>query len=169
MTSIRRALEAWTWVASPLGESYPLVLLGLSEKNQHEAEVLADSLRVLDTIVALPPIRPGWVASLYRRAAVVFHPAEISPWGGSIHHALACGKPIVAAETARTSAMVGPAAILVASSDTRRLGASVIGVVVKEALTTQLEKAAQERASSWVDVDWGTRLMEAYQQVLANP
>jgi hypothetical protein len=168
MASIRRALEAWTWAAGPLGESYPLVLLGLNERSQREAELLADSLHVRDTVVALPPIPPGWVAPLYQLAAVVFPPAEVPPWGGSIRHALACGRPVVATETERTSAIVGPAAILVDPADTRRLGASVIGVIVKEELSVRLEEASRVRSAGWRNEKWGADLASAYQQVLAS-
>lgn len=165
--SLRRALESWTWVAGPIGGQYPLVMLGLGKPARLRVDELAASLRVQDTIVPLPAIPPGWVAAVYRRAAVVFHPAGASVWGGAIRHALASGKPLVAAETARTNAIVGPAAILVDARDTRRLGASVIGSVVKEDLAERLRAAALERSAGWADAGWGEKLAAAYARARA--
>ncbi len=166
--SLRRALEAWTWAAGPVGQDYPLVLLGLGAEAQGIVERLAQELNLRDTLVPLPVIPPGWVAPLYRRAQALFHPASVSAWGGAIRHALACGKPVVAAETAWASAIVGPAAILVEPGDTRRLGAGVIGVIVKEELSAQLREAAIARSAGWTDVKWGEKLETAYTRVL-NP
>jgi len=166
-TNLRRALEAWTWAAGPIGENYPLVLLGLGETARMEATALAASVGVRDTVILLPIIPPGWIPSLYRRAEVIFHPAEVPAWGGAMRHALACGKPLVGIETAWTDAIVGPAAILVTPTDTRRLGASVIGVIVKEELSARLQEAAVARSTGWSDGHWGEKLAEGYEKVLS--
>ncbi len=163
---LRRALEAWTWVAGPIGQDYPLVLLGLGAEALATVEAVAQELNIRDTVVPLPGIPPGWVGPLYRRAEVVFHPGRVSAWGGAIRHALACGKPVVAAETAWASEMVGPAAILVHPQDTRRLGASVIGIIVKENLSARLREAALAQSAGWTDARWGEKLGAAYARVL---
>jgi len=85
-----------------------------------------------------------------------------------MRHALACGKPLVGMETAWASAVVGPAAILVIPTDTRRLGASVIGVIVKEELSGRLQEAAIVRSTGWSDEHWGEKLAEGYEKVLAH-
>ena len=161
-TTLRRALEAWTWAAGPVGQDFPMVMLGLDAEAQRLAGGVAHTLNIQDTILPLPVIPPGWVAPLYRRAHVIFHPAHVSVWGGAIRQALACGKPVVATETARASAIVGSAAILVEPGDTRRLGAGVIGVIVKEELSARLREAAIERAKNWQDSGWGEKLAMAY-------
>jgi hypothetical protein len=168
MASLQRALKAWTWAAGPVGELYPLVFLGLGDDARAEVDTMAGELKVRDTVVLLPAIPPESVAPLYRRAELLFHPAGVSAWGGAIRHALACGKPVVAAETAWASALVGPAAILVEPEDTRRLGASVIGIIVKEHLAARLNEAAIVRSQGWVDMSWGEKLAAAYERVLLN-
>jgi hypothetical protein len=164
--TLRRTLEAWTWAAGPVGQDFPLVMLGLDAEAQRLAETVSQALNIRDTILPLPALPPGWVAPLYRRAHVIFHPASVSVWGGAIRHALACGKPVVAVETAWASAIVGPAAILVEPGDTRRLGASVIGVIVKEELSARLQEAALEQSQSWRDELWGEKLAMAYAQLV---
>lgn len=167
--SLRRVLEAWTWVAAPIGQQFPLVMLGQGETACGVIEGLAGTLNIRDTIRVLPGISPAWIPALYRGAAVVFHPASVSAWGGAIRHGLACGRPVVAAETAWASALVGPAAILVAPQDTRRLGASVIGIIVKEPLSARLREAAMERSKNWRDPHWGAKLVEVYTRIHKRP
>lgn len=165
-TSLGRALRAWTWAAGPVGMDFPLVMLGLGKKAVLNARRIADELNIQDTIQVLPAISPAWIPALYRCASVIFHPATVSAWGGAVRHGLACGKPVVAAETEWASAMVGPAAILVEPEDTRRLGGSVIGTIVKEELFTRLREAAIERSKIWRDALWGEKLAKAYSRLI---
>ncbi|HNB54481.1 MAG TPA: glycosyltransferase [Anaerolineales bacterium] len=167
--SLRRTLGAWTWVAGPIGLEFPLVMLGLGEAARRIVGELAETFKVRDTVRLLPALPPSSVPALYQKAAVVFHPAGVSAWGGAIRHGLACGRPVVAAETAWASAMVGPAAILVPPEDTRRLGASVIGIIVKEDLFARLQEAAEERSENWRAEDWGDKLATAYARILKFP
>jgi hypothetical protein len=168
-TSLSRTLRAWTWVAGPVGQDFPLVLVGLGEAARRMAETLAEDLNIRETLQILPELAPAAMPALFRGAAVVFHPASVSAWGGAIRHGLACGIPVVATETAWASAMVGPAAILVPPEDTRRLGASVIGIIVKENLSARLREAALERATAWREGGWGEKLAEVYGRVLKAP
>lgn len=167
--SLRRTLGAWTWAAGPSGQEFPLVMLGLGVEARRLARELAEAFELRDTICILPEIPPDSIPELYRGAAVVFHPASVSAWGGAIRHGLACGKPVVATETAWASAMVGPAAILVTPEDTRRLGASVIGIIVKEDLSARLQEAAVERSTNWRMRGWGEKVASAYAQILKIP
>ncbi|GAB4581313.1 MAG: hypothetical protein Fur0022_40600 [Anaerolineales bacterium] len=160
--SVHRALASWTWIAGPIGQEFPLVMVGLPETSQARVRKLAEEFRIADTIRLLPALPTPSIPALYQRAAVVFHPARVSAWGGALRHGLACGRPVVAAETVWASAMVGPAAILVEPDDTRRLGASVIGIIVKEDLSARLQEAARERSESWRNTDWGEKLAEVY-------
>jgi glycosyltransferase involved in cell wall biosynthesis len=103
---------------------------------------------------------------LYQECTAVFYPVpDFSPWGGSIHHALACGKAIVAAENAQSDAMVGPAAYLIPPDDPRRLAAALITVVVEEEVRGRLESAARQRASEWQSDRFGSQLLALYRDI----
>ncbi|NUM47363.1 MAG: glycosyltransferase [Anaerolineales bacterium] len=164
--SLRRVLNAWTWVAGPVGQQYPLLMLGLSKSAAQFVETVARALKIEDTLRVLPHVLPTSLPLLYQGASVVFHPVGVSAWGGAIRHALACGTPVVAAETAWTSAMVGPAAILVEPNDTRRLGASIIGILVKENLAERLQDAGAAWAADWTHPRWGEKLNAVYSEIL---
>lgn len=166
--TLRRGLEAWTWPANPIGEAYPLVMIGLGKAARGEVQRLVERLDLRGTVMVLPPVPPGWIPALYQAAAAVFHPAEESPWGGALRHGLACGKPVVSLATARNVRLVGPAAYLAEARDTRRLGAEIIGVVVKEPLAKRLQEAALERSRGWNAAGWGEALARGYERVLGD-
>ncbi len=163
--TVRRALQAWTWAAGPVGDVYRLIMAGLDNRTRTLAGELIKEYQLGETVIVLPAFSPLDLPPLYQAATAIFHPAEASPWGGAVRHALACGKPVVGIETLLTSALAGPAAYLAPAGDTRGLGAALISVVVKESLLAQLETAAGERRKLWGDGDFGGELMEIYRAV----
>ena len=114
---------------------------------------------------SLPPVELSFVAEIYRACAALFHPAAISPWGSPVRYALACGRPVVAAEDRFTDALVGPAAYLVPANNARALGAAVITVVVEEEVSERLSEAARQRAAAWDKDAFSQALLTAYQTI----
>ncbi len=162
-----RLLNAWSWPAGPIGELYPLVLLGApSEAREYLMSTI--SRQHLDgTVIVLPDIAPDQIPAVYRGCSALFHPAPISPWGGAVRHALACGKPVVAAASERSDALVGPAAYLVPGDDTRALGAALITIVVETDVAASLSQAATDRAAGWQSEAFGERLLAVYRAITA--
>ena len=174
--ALRWMAEAWSWAAQSIGDYHPLLLLGIDPTLQAQLHLLVDEFRsefhLGDTLRALPVLSIDEMAALYQGCSALFHPAEISPWGGPVRLALTCGKPIVALETALADALVGPAAYLVsgdlAAAETRRnLGAALITVVVEERVAESLSKAARQRASAWVNAHFNRGLLAGYRSLLA--
>jgi glycosyltransferase involved in cell wall biosynthesis len=160
--ALARALQAWTWAAGPIGEAYPLLMAGLDEPARRFAARLAENYKLGETVIFLPPSAPPSLPALYQRAAVIFHPAESPAWGGAVRRALACGKPFVGLDTPVSAALAGPAAYLVPAGDARKLGAALLGVVVKESLQKQLGEAALARAAAWDGEAYRKKLGEVY-------
>jgi glycosyltransferase involved in cell wall biosynthesis len=162
--TLRRLLEAWSWAAGSLGEYYPLLALGLSPAEGQRLMALAEAYE-LEKLAHVPVIPPGAIPAVYRRAAVIFHPAPAAPWGSPLRHALACGRPIVALEDRRIDALVGPAAYLVPDQpdkNARALGAALVTVIVEESVGAALGAAARQRAAAWDGQDFSQALGEAY-------
>ncbi len=162
---LRRLAEAWSWASGPIGQNYPLLVIGLPATRQALLADLAQAYNLGSSISALPPLSPADLARLYRSCIAVFHPAPASPWSGSVRHALACGKPLVAAENPLTSAIVGPAAYLASGDDSRALGAAIITVIVEEKVTAQLSRKAALRAAGWNQPDFGRKIAMLYQRI----
>jgi len=168
-TALRRLLQAWTWAAGPVGQYYPLLLAGLEDSGRQVLKRLGVEYGVSDTVRALEPLSPNQLAHIYRACAALFHPAPISPWGGSVRCALACGRPVVALEDSLTDALVGPAGYLVPAGHARSQGAALITVIVEQVVSEQLSQAARQRSAAWETAGFPRALLAAYQQVIYSP
>ncbi|HSF83530.1 MAG TPA: glycosyltransferase [Anaerolineales bacterium] len=168
-TDLRRLLQAWTWAAGPIGEYYPLLLVGLGKSGRLLLAELCAEYGVSETVRALKQVSPDQLARIYRGCSALFHPCPESPWGGSVRCALACGKPIVAYESPLMDALIGPAGYLVPPGLARPLGAALITVIVEQVISEQLAQAALRRAASWDKSGFGPALLTAYQSVIYSP
>jgi glycosyltransferase involved in cell wall biosynthesis len=155
-------LETFRWAAGPVGANYPLLILGLDEVGRERLPELLDAYDLSEYVRAVPVISTFSVPWLYRNCSVLFHPAEIAPWGNPLRNALAFGRPVVAAETALAGALVGPAAYLVALDQPRELGAALLSVLVEEELAGQLSAVALQRAAVWQAETFCRDLEEVY-------
>jgi glycosyltransferase involved in cell wall biosynthesis len=167
--TLRRLLDAWSWAAGPIGEYYPLVLAGLDRPAQDRLAALLAEYQLTGTARALPPLSLTALAGVYRGCSGLFHPAESSPWGDPIRMALACSKPVVGLETARSAALAGPAGYLISVNQPypaicRALGAALITVIVEASLTDELSQAARERSASWQFDLFAHGLWDCYQR-----
>lgn len=141
-----RLFSAWSWAAGPIGEYYPLVLAGSAG---HSAVILTEKNSLAGSVRLLPELPVAALAALYQGSSLLFHPAEVPAWGDPVRMALACGKPVVALDTPRCAALVGPAAYLAPYDDSgRALGAALLSVVVEESLSASLGEAALRRTAN---------------------
>jgi len=166
ITDLKRLLAAWSWAAGPIGEYYPLIILGLDQQHR---EVLSKLLREHDleeTVLTLPDLPPQDIPCLYRGCSALFHPAPVSPWGGSVRQALASGRPVVAAESQLAGAMVGPGAYLIPIENLRQIGAALITSIIEEEVAKSLSRAALQQAISWQSHAFGDELAAAYRNLV---
>ena len=166
--TLRRTLEIWTWVAGPVGEVYPLLMLGLETAAQEQVAAWIPELKLEETVILPPELPSERLPVLYQACAALLHPAAVAPWGGPVRRALACHRPVVSIEHPATSAMVAAGGYLVDGADTRRLGAAMIAVIVKEPLQKQLRSAAIDRLFHWSADEFSQELGTSYQKALAH-
>jgi glycosyltransferase involved in cell wall biosynthesis len=160
---LRLLFEAWVWGAGALGDYYPLLILG----GQDTQKSLIRNLERYDfgeAVRTLPTLAPRDIPAVYRGASALIHPGIEVPWGGAIRHALTCGVPVVTIDHPRNSALVGAAAYTIPARDARKLGASLITVIVEEDVSQKLSKAALEQASGWDPIKFRAGLLESYKR-----
>lgn len=163
---LQSLFEVWSRAAGPIGEYYPLLIVAPSNHARKQVETLAGAAGLSGSLRALAGAPPQFLPWLYQGCTAVFHPIPVfSPWGGSIHHGLACGKAIVATENAWSDAMVGPAAYLIQPDDPRRLAAALVTVIVEEEVRGRLESAARQRAAAWKSARFSSQLIELYRDI----
>jgi glycosyltransferase involved in cell wall biosynthesis len=127
---------------------------------------LAADEQIAKTILELPAVSPRQVERIYQGCTALLQPLPVSAWGEPVRLALACGKPVVAVETHRADALVGPAAYLIAEDDSRAMGAALITTVVETSLAERLSQAAVRQAAGWETGQFSSRLLEIYQDLL---
>jgi glycosyltransferase involved in cell wall biosynthesis len=160
--ALRTLLESFGWAAGPVGENYPLLILGMDDVGRENLSELLAEYSLESCVRALPVISPYSVLRLYQNCSALFHPTEITPWGNPLRNAIACGKPVVAGETTLSDALVGPAAYLAALGHPRELGAALLTVIVEEGVANQLSAAALRHAAGWKTEVFRQELGEAY-------
>ena len=164
-SALEDLLAAWSWAAGPLGDNYPLLILGLNPQEQAMCTQLAATRDLQSTIHTLPALSVEALAALFHNCSAVFHPTPYSAWGGTARAALICEKPLVALESPALSALVGPAAYLVPqkqATSSRAMGAALITVVVEENIADDLAQAARKRTTNWNGEQFGKQLAKIY-------
>lgn len=169
-TALHRLFTAWGWAAGPVGERYPLLLLGAGPTVRDALPELLRKYGVDESVQVLPELQPPAIWSLYRGCAALFHPAPVPPWGSAVRFALAYARPVVGLENPLVSALVGPAAYLVPDEkpgqpDGRALGAALITVLVEESVSAALSDAAQKRSAGWRPESFRARLEQVYLEI----
>jgi len=164
-------LESWSWAAGAIGDYYPLWIVGVDESEQPGLKAWIQAHGLGDTVRLVPPLPLKALAPIYRNCSALFHPGVVSPWDGPLRMALFFGRPIVALESSRADAIVGPAAYLVPLDgngrlDRRALGAALVAVIVEESLAQGLSQAARQRALGWSRHNFAVELKRAYQSLL---
>lgn len=98
------------------------------------------------------------LASLYRSAAVVAHPALDEGFGLTVLEAMACGAPTITSSTSSLPEVAGDAAVLVDPEDVEALGTAMVNVLSDQALRQRLRTRGFERARlfTWQRAAWRT-------------
>ena len=114
---------------------------------------LADELGVGDRL--LMPGRVGDIASIYRRADVVVHPARWEGFGLAMLEAMLAGKPVVAAEAGSAPELVvdGETGTIVPASDPPGIAAAVNLILGEPDLARRYGTRGLERAKAAFSVE----------------
>ena len=146
-------------------------LLVLGEGPEREAlETLASSLGVRERL--LLPGRVGDVAALYRRAAVVVHPARWEGFGLAMLEAMLAAKPVVAARAGSAPELVadGETGLLVPVDDAGALAGALGALLADPARKESMGRAGLERARSEFSVArMAERTLAVYECALGRP
>jgi glycosyltransferase involved in cell wall biosynthesis len=115
------------------------------------AQVLAraEALGVRDAIVDLPHLSDAALAALYRGAECLLFPSRYEGFGLPVLEAMACGAPVVAANTTSIPEVVGDAALLFAPDDVNGMADAVRRLRTDSELRKQLIDAGRSRAAAF--------------------
>ncbi|MEK6223085.1 MAG: glycosyltransferase, partial [Chloroflexota bacterium] len=166
--ALQKTLDAWSWAAAPLSDFYPLYFLGLDAEARGAVDFLLQEYELTNTAHIFPDdLSPQELAVLYQHGAAYFHPGGVAGWGNPMRHAIACGRPAISVESSAMDALVGPAALLMDSSDAKVLGAGLISLIVKDVISEGLLEATVKHSAHWIKADkFVSGLMTIYNGLL---
>jgi glycosyltransferase involved in cell wall biosynthesis len=153
--NVTTLLHAYKYVAQALGEDYPLVLAG--KKPQMVSATFPDYDRMIRDLSLSSSVH--WIglvdeedkAVLYRNAESFVFPSRYEGFGLGPLEAMACGTPVVTANSTSLPEVVGSAAFAVDADDARDMAGAIIATVIDEPLRAELRRKGQEQAArfSW--------------------
>ncbi|MFQ5410554.1 MAG: glycosyltransferase family 4 protein [Anaerolineales bacterium] len=153
--NVHHLLAAWTWAHDPIGAHYPLIIAGALPQHPdgrlfYDLKALAHELDVTDSVRFIGHVDEADKPALYQGAACFVYPSSYEGFGLPPLEAMACGTPVVTTNEASLPEVVGDAAYLIADpTDTRKLGAAIIGAVVDEQLADDLRERGLAQASKF--------------------
>lgn len=142
------ALAAWTWVDGSLGDTYPLLFLGVEPELEQFVRIVAAELDVTDSIEFRPQVQLDSLPGIYREAAAYLGVGR-SAWGQPLRWALAAGVPIAAVEDPTSAAIVRQAGYLAPAGDARALGAACLSLLVQEDLADRQRTRGLQIAAAY--------------------
>jgi glycosyltransferase involved in cell wall biosynthesis len=150
--NIEGLLRAYVYVKS---SNIPLVLAGRLPEHitPRFADVhkLLQAIDVADRVQIIGEIDEADKPALYRMAKCFVFPSFYEGFGLPVLEAMACGTPVVAANTSSLGEIVGDAGFLVQPDDIERLAGAIVSILVDEDLAHDLSQKAKKRAAgfSW--------------------
>ncbi len=157
------ALAAWTWVDGSLGDSYPLMFLGIGAELEQFIRYMAAELDVQDSIAFVPEFDLDTLVSIYRDSAAYLG-LNAAAWGQPLRWALAAGVPVAAVEGRLASSITRDAAYLAPGGDARALGAACLSLLVQQ----DLAQRQRQRGAEIAQVYFGLQPVETLRKLLVE-
>lgn len=128
-----------------------LAVVGFPDPRYPEAQKLASSLRISDSVDWLGFLSESELVSAYQRAAVLVLPSRFEGFGLPVLEAMACGTPVVCTRAGGLPEVAGEAAEYVLPGDTRQLCRTLMKILTDEASHSRLSQLGVARAAlfSW--------------------
>jgi len=127
-------------------EKTDAILLVVGKGDQTEAKKLAESLGIIKNVIFAGFVDDTTLKKLYVLCDIYVCPSILEGFGLTILEAMACGKTVVASNTAAIPEVVGDAGILVEPKNPDALAEAIIDLLNNENKRKKLEKQALKRA-----------------------
>lgn len=150
--NVEGLLKAYSYVKV---SEIPLVLAGrLPEAitpRFTDVPCLIQSMKIGDMVRLVGQIYEADKPSLYRMAKCFVFPSFYEGFGLPVLEAMACGTPVVAADTSSLPEIVGEASFLVQPGDIEGLAGAIVSILIEEDLACDLSRKGVRRAAgfSW--------------------
>ena len=134
---------------------------------------LVEELKIGDRVTVLPFLKPGVLAAIYRRAALVLQPSEREGFGLPVLEAMACGTPVVASRLPVLREIGGDAATYCPVGEVGAWAEAVGRLLDERARDPEGWDARRDtsvrRASLFTWENYAARTAALYREVLRSP
>ncbi|MBP6015871.1 MAG: glycosyltransferase family 4 protein [Candidatus Promineofilum sp.] len=168
--NVLNLLHAYTYVAQALGDEYPLVLAG------KKPDAVSPNFPDYDGMIARAGLSKyvrwiGYVDEadkplLYRGAEVFVFPSRREGFGLPPLEAMACGTPVVAADSGSMPEIIGPAAFAVDPDDVRGMAGAIIAIIMQEQLAADLRRQGPQQAAKFTWEQTAVETLKVYDRIM---
>jgi glycosyltransferase involved in cell wall biosynthesis len=161
-------VDAWGRVAEDhpeIAASTELVIAGAWDPRYPEVRARAESLPAAARTRFIGPVAESDLPTLYSGAAVFAFPSRYEGFGLPPLEAMACGTPVVAADTTSLPEVVGDAGRLVDPDDVAGWAAALAEILADGALAADLGARGRARAAGFTWEATARRTWEVYRRV----
>lgn len=170
--NVTSLLLAFSYVASALGDDYPLLLAGKKPDKVSgrfpDYEAYIAKLGLQDNVRWLGFVEEEHKPVLYREAMTFVFPSRAEGFGFPPLEAMACGTPVVTTDAGSLHEIVGDAAFTVDPDNVRGMAGSIIATTTQDNLAAEMRQKGLEQIKQF---KWETTAHETllvYDEVLQN-
>lgn len=163
-----RLFQALRLLEQKYGLSCPLVLSGVFESEQAHLQALLDSAGVAGQVRVLGYVPYEDLPGLYAAAAALVFPSLFEGFGIPVLEAMACGCPVICANTTSLPELAGDAALLIDPLDVAQIAEVIYNVLSSEALSKSLREKGLERVKNFSWEKAARETIKVYESALAQ-
>ncbi len=149
--NLHRVIEAWARMRARVKAPHQLVITGFQAWAYSEVSDLVRRLGIKRDVVFTGYVRDEELPLLYNASDLFIFPSLYEGFGMPVLEAMACGVPVLTANTSSLPEVAGDAARLADPMDTAGMADAMQEILEDGALRQRLSEAGQRRASqfSW--------------------
>lgn len=160
-------LKAYARLDQKVQRSYDLVIAGDMKKSDKYLLQTVEELGLRNRVKFIGFVDQKDLPGVYKAATVLVMPSLKEGFGLPILEAMACGTPVVAANTSALPEVAGQACLFFDPYDIDEMSRVIYQVLEDEALQKELSKLGKKRANSFSWKETARRTIQLYNEVSA--
>jgi glycosyltransferase involved in cell wall biosynthesis len=169
--NVATLVEAFATVAAS-DDDVTLVIGGkLPERSKppfHDPRPLVEALGLTADVRFIGWVEEDHKPALYRGASCAVFPSRYEGFGLPVLEALACGTPLVAANTSSLPELIGDAGFALDPDDAPGMAGAILACLVDEPLAAELRRRGPQQAAQFTWVQTARQTLAAYHEA-ASP
>ncbi len=162
-----RLVEAWAMVQAEV-PAYTLVIAGAWLPQHPEARQNAQVLGIADRVCWLGPLPETDLPALYTAAEVFVFPSLYEGFGLPVIEAMACGTPVVCANTSSLPEVAGDAAVMFDPFHSESIAAALRKVLGDADLRTAMRRRSLAQAARFSWQETAQKTLQLYRMIVRS-